>query len=432
MIYMRWLAKRMASLFSMHRVLIPLMIVLVSCGMSILGLVMNQGQAVEESIADYSDTYGRKTYYFTNEGLSDMTYYQYLEDENVGLYHSILQFRNALLADSRISFFTLMNQPVEIYSQAVPEMFLDGYEEGNADSSVFDFEGRTLYLTKALQVSEAFFREMNIKAEKGREFQEPDYIYKQGEKIPVIIGSGYEDVFQIGDVIGCNYLFEDVSLEVIGILQKDAFFYDSMNGDFKSCERYLLMPALQSADDDFFGKVMLLQQMKGILISDLGYPQTKELFDGLLYEFGIKQSGIYMSDPAATISAANLLNTYSSMTQEVSKQFQMIVALLLLFVVLSIASVLCGFIRERKYEYGIQMLCGAKPIQILGDMLLLDFVILLSGWMIAGGVLLINFCSKGSILATFLVTVLLAVLIAAVLFGYLYRMDVGEIIGGNE
>ncbi len=430
--YFKFMLKSMTQLIKEHKLLVFLMIVLISCSLSILGLILNQGDYVEESLVDYSNTYGVKTYYFTNEGMTDLIYFEYLEDNNVKIYEKIMKFRHSLLDNQQVSFFNLINQPIEIYKREIPDIFLYDYESGDAESSIFEFEGKTCYMTKALQVSEGFFDEFNINLEDGQYFDNNSYVYQYGKEIPVLMGNSYKDYFQVGDIIECNYLFEDVSLVVIGFLQDDAFYYDCVKESFVSCERYIIMPALESKEINYFSKIMLLQQMEGMIVSDLGYPQTKQVFEKMIVQEEVGELGIYLRDPEVTMQAERLLSSYSSMTEEVSEQFYIIVCIILVFVVISISTLMCGFIREKSKEYGIKILCGAKLIQIAGDILLLDIVILLLGSVIALFILAVNSCTLKSILIVLVISVVLCGVIAIKLICYLYKMDISEIVGGKE
>ena len=193
-----------------------------------------------------------------------------------------------------------------------------------------------------------------------------------------MLGDEYAGTFQLGDIITCNYLSADVSLEVVGFLEEDTFFYDETDKEFKSCGRYIVLPAFSSNETEYFDKIRLLTQVGGMIISDLGYPEVKKIFDEIQQEAGVDELNMYMEDPAAASETEDLLETYSAMTEEVLKQFKIILGILFIFVAISITTIMCGFIREKNYEYGIQLLCGARPIQVFGDIFLLCFGTLLA------------------------------------------------------
>lgn len=372
------------------------------------------------------------TYYFTIDGMSDIQYYEYVDDNNVEIYKKFKNFYEKLIKENRFLFMSIVEQPVEIYGTVISDIFLDGYEDGNAEASIFDMEGENWYRTKSLQVSDEFFSHFHIQIAKGSGFEEKNYMYHKGNEIPVLLGSEYNGEFQIGDKIKCNYLFEDVVLEVTGILEEEQFFYDEMDKEFKSCGRYMILPAFSSSDSEYSDKIRLLLQIGGVIASDLGYPEVEKIFYELVKEADVEEYNMYLEDPEMANRTTDLFQQYSSMTEEVLKQFKIIAGILVFFVIISLSSVLCGFIREKKREYGIQLLCGAQPVQILGDIFLLNILIIMTGSFFTAAFLLCNHYSEKNIVIILLIGFVICIIVSINLFFYLLKMNISEIIGGKE
>ena len=432
MLYIQFILKSMYRTIQKNRLLIFLMIVLVTLSFSVLGFAFKQGKTVEENIADYSDTYGAMTYYFTIDGMSDIQYYQYVDDNNIEIYNKLKNFYDKLIKEKKFLFMSIVEQPVEIYGTVISDIFLEGYEDGEAESSIFDMEGQDWYRTKSLQVSDEFFYHFNIQIAKGNGFEEKNYVYHKGDEIPVVLGSEYDGIFQIGDKITCNYLFEDVVLKVTGILKKEQFFYDEMEKEFKSCGRYMILPAFTSSDSEYFDKIRQLLQIGGVIVSDSGYPEVEKVFYELEKEAGVEKYGMYLEDPEMAKRTTDLFQEYSSMTEEVLKQFKIIAGILLFFVIISLSSVLCGFIREKNREYGIQLLCGAQPVQILADIFLLNILIIMTGSFFTVVFFLCNQYSGKNIVIILLTGLAISIIVSINLFVYLLKVNISEIIGGKE
>lgn len=432
MLYIQFILKGMLRTVKRNQLLVFLMIILVAFSFSVLGFAFEQGKTVEENVADYSDTYGTTTYYFTIDGMTDIQYYEYVDDDNVEIYKKLSNFFEKLTKEKRFLFISIAEQPVEIYDTVIPDIFLDGYEDGNAEGSIFDMEGQDWYRTKSLQVSDKFFSQFQIQIASGSGFEEKNYIYHKGNEIPVLLGSEYGGEFQIGDEIKCNYLSEDVVLKVTGILKEEQFFYDEMDKEFKSCGRYIILPALSSSDSSYFDKIRLLLQIGGVIVSDLGYPEVEKIFRELEKEAGVEKYNMYLEDPEMANITTDLFQQYSSMTEEVLKQFKVIAGILLFFVIISISSVLCGFIREKNKEYGIQLLCGARPVQILGDIFLLNILIIMTGSFLTAMFFLYNDYSGKNIAIILLTGLAISIIVSVNLFLYLLKMNISEIIGGKE
>lgn len=141
---------------------------------------------------------------------------------------------------------------------------------------------------------------------------------------------------------------------------------------------------------------------------------------------------MYLEDPEMAKRTTNLFQQYSSMTEEVLKQFKVIAGILLFFVVISLSSVLCGFIREKNREYGIQLLCGARPVQILGDIFLLNILIIMTGSFFTAVFLLCNHYSGSNIVIILLTGFAICIIVSINLFIHLLKMNISEIIGGKE
>lgn len=430
--YFNYSVKNAFRTIKNKKLLTFLMIILITCSLSTFGVLISQGKNINQKTTDYSDTYGKQTYYFTADGMTDLQYYEYVSDNVTDGYDKLLFFHQLLLKEKRIKYIDLIEQPVEIYGTEISDIFLDGYETGEAEYSIFDMDGENWYRTKSLQVSESFFNHFKIKTAFGRKFMEEDYLYQKEKKIPVIIGNEYKKYFQIGDSIHCNYLSDDITLEIVGILDSEQFFYDENEKEFKSCDRYIILPSMSSETVQYSDKIRLLLQLNGTIVSDLGYPKIKEIYEELIKESHIEEYKMYLEDPELAKETINLFEEYSSMTKEVSKQFKIIITILIIFVIISISNVLCGWMNDKKREYGIYLLCGAKNIQIMGYILFLNFFILFTGT--AGSLLFLNIYKypQSSMILVMLMSSLICFLIMINLYINFTKMDISEVIGGKE
>lgn len=60
--------------------------------------------------------------------------------------------------------------------------------------------------------------DMKLQVESGRLFNKSDYVFKSEKPIPVILGSKFQDYFQINDQFEMEYLFAKYTFQVIGFL----------------------------------------------------------------------------------------------------------------------------------------------------------------------------------------------------------------------
>lgn len=430
--YILFTLSNIYRLLTRHKVLIWSMILLLSGGLYLLGQINGQNHILNENAEKYAETYGANTYYLTREFLSDNDYYLYLEDNNTSDYQRLLHFRNNLLENTAWDYTILVEQPVDIMGIQISEEFLYGYEDGYASSSVFTYNESTYYTTKTLQVSEKFFPVFSIELSDGNFFTVNDYEYAKETVVPVLLGSSYKKLFSIGDVFTGNYMSETMTFEVAGFLKENSFFFSTFSNSFVSCERYIIMPALHTETAEYFSKIMLLQQMGGILVSDMGYPETRDQYNALLEEAGLDKWEMGIADPDRFNQIGLQLETYQSMTDEVLGQFDLILIIVLCFIIISQIFIICGFIREQHREYGIYMLCGATFGQIAATILGVVCIILLTGDMIAALLLHYAGISLNTIGMLQLVVVGMGVVLISIPLLYLRKMNVSDIIGGRE
>lgn len=420
-----------------HSFLTTLMVLLMTLSLVLLCTTFYQNNQIEENVQKYDETFGNKTYYFMYEALDDTKYYQYLEEDNVDDYKKMLTFNKSLSDEDDFTFVSINSQPIDVYRTNIPDIFLDSYEEGEAENSVFQMDDKTCFSTKTIQVSEVFFEEFDINVSEGVGFDKDDYIYSKDKNIPILLGSAYKDVFSIGETFSCNYLFEDVNCEVIGFVDENSFFYENDDEEFISCERYIIMPAMYTETDapSEFDKLMLLQHTYGIITSDKGHEFVSETFDNILINSGLSNGDVYITSSydRSTQALNNKVETYSAMTTEVSEHFKFILILLVVFTALSITISLCGFVREQHYNYGVYILCGSSFRDISINISLLTGAIILLSTVLATIILFIfSDIYLLGLIVVWLISLVIWLFITFVTIIYLRKMSLQDIIGGKE
>lgn len=139
-------------------------------------------------------------------------------------------------------YYEINRQYLEISNFTSGEIFLHGYEYGDAKEAV----NEGISNVKAFQLSHNCFTRFDIKTSTGRGFLSQDYHYKEGASLPILLGDSYRGFFQIGDKITANYIFKEFDLEVVGFLSPNACI--QMWGQTESLDNYMIMPSFSSAD----------------------------------------------------------------------------------------------------------------------------------------------------------------------------------------
>ena len=411
-----------------------IMIVLVSISFYLLGVSLMSKSRTNEAKDSFEETYGNQTIYYTGEFLTDEAFYHYREEDNTAELDQFKIFMSKLENCDDFSFISLMNQPIQIVETKIPEVFLDNYETGMSGSSVSTFNGETLYTTKSLSVTQSFFDSFSIKIEEGRGFSKEDYLYDLNQKtdIPVILGHEYKSVFNIGDRFDAYFLGDPFHFVVVGMMDDEAFFYDRNSSNMVSCNRYIILPAFYTNSYDDFSKIMTMQRTHGIIFSSIGYKETTDIFKQYQDEVGLSYWDLYCSYPEGNEESTNIFQMYSAMTSEVSKQFRIIVILIMLFGSVSIITMICSMLRENRTNFGIELLCGSSLKRISAQAFLMISSVILTGDILALPMILLGNIGIKAFLIVQLMAILISVVSGSICAIYAKKMDLSSIIGGKE
>lgn len=333
------------------------------------------------------------------------------------------------MAEKQFSYIVAMGQPIDIIDCSMPKELIYGYEEGQADNAVrTDENGRLYTVVNSYQVSEPFFSEFQLRAQEGRLLEGADFADVKAETLPVVAGSGYRADFSLGDTLKCNYLGREFTLQIVGFLEKDASF--SRGGMPEYCDRYLILPQLhpQPEKPTEFNKKRLSQQASGFIVTDQSFEAVQAIVSAHLQAAGLPDF-IHLNDPTATSSE---LADLSAMTQEVSDQFNALLMILTVFVILCISITVNGFIREKHYEYGVFLLNGARWSDLVWDVAAVVGAVVLGGDILATLCLWLSHQSWQAILYMQGLALLIGAAACVVPLSHVHRMDISDLIGGKE
>ena len=235
----------------------------------------------------------------TGENLSDEQY-QELMDEGGSIWSERLKtFLLKLRETDEFAFFSIVDQPIYIYDKEFPEEFLDGYEDPTWDHlehSLFSLDGRDMAFVKAIQVSEKFFSEYDIRPTAGESFEVEDYNYDlETNMVPVLMGSEYTKYYKVGDSLTGEFLTDDTTYIVKGFFEKGTKYWDG--NVFKSLDRLMVLPAFITEDSLPFAKPHLLQQAQGMIITDKTFDEVQTIYEGFLADAGLAEWDINVFKP---------------------------------------------------------------------------------------------------------------------------------------
>lgn len=368
-----------------------------------------------------------KQYYRLHECLDDTMYSIYMSEESNSLYDDLFQTLTEIRNSDNYAYLFVTCQPISIYGENIKNEMLYGFEEGTSNEVIDD-----IYAVKSLQVSQNVFQEFNMKFAEGACWNEDEISYSDVE-IPIVVGYEYREIFEIGDVIQGTYLFKDGNYRVVGILPEDATISDGES--FYNCNRYIILPSIQETtiennptDTD---KARLLQQLTGVVVSDIGYASiVEEITDIVKRNNLIYSQDIILTD--VSNNGENILDTYSAMTDELLMQFVIILILFVVYTVLSMTLTINGLMQDYQYEFSVFLLSGAKISDVAFIAHCTIFIVIGIGDLFAISILLLQNTDMIVLGFVFLVSVLMHIISCIYPISKLRKIDIYTVIGGKE
>lgn len=393
--------------------------------LSLIGIVSDQYDQTKDHIEQYQNNILSKQYYQMSEHFDDSFFISFMENDYK--FKNLVAFKNEM--DREFNYVIATEQPISIREVAIPEVCLDGYESGNADHAIAaDQDGVQFSAVKSLQVSPNFFDEFNIKPQQGQLWNDVDFKYVKGQTVPIVLGAGYSDFFNIGDTFEGDYLDESISFRVTAILPANASW--SAGGSIQYMDRYMILPSftVDENDTDSSSKKRLLQQLCGMIISDdpVAAVTQKAAEIAASHDIPFHSNGIRILDPNEKV---DVMAMYSTMTEGVKEQFALLLLVLILFVIFSLSITVNGFIRSHHYEFGVKLLNGASISDIAVQILMILILIMGTSAVISSLILLLNGTFSWYLC---LIPIFIVLISAPFPIFHIRSIDINTIIGGRE
>jgi hypothetical protein len=210
--------------------------------------IFNYLQA-DEFRREYEESYGNKVFYKVSLPPSSAVFMRVFGNENRA---NIINAFELLKSDPMFEYRYRVPNPIEFYDFDNPDFgagdfprfkdeFLQGYEQGRTEFSLQDD-----YISlKGLYADRLLINEPNFNIAYGRWFKEEEFFVHDPNDVflPVILGAGYTQLYEIGDVIENAQIGAEAStsLNVIGFLAPGSWFYDN-NNERQLLDRYMVIP----------------------------------------------------------------------------------------------------------------------------------------------------------------------------------------------
>ncbi len=153
-----------------------------------------------------------------------------------------LQHEDNPLKIDLTTFFHLYNdlqnfEYLEIYNQP-----LDVFQNGRKHFDSYTNElSENPDCVDCLQISKNVVEKYKLKIDIGRMWKDTEFVLED-HCIPVILGNGYSGIYEIGDMLEAEYLYDSYDFSVIGFFEKNSVIYTERFG-FMNVDQSIVMPS---------------------------------------------------------------------------------------------------------------------------------------------------------------------------------------------
>lgn len=250
-------------------------------------------------------------------------------------------------------------------------------------SESYDFSSINL---ASYQMDRLGFEYFNFKMYDGRSFSDDDYILESElDKLPIILGYNYKDIFNIGEKIKYIYAGKDMEGEVIGILEKNSAIFNDNKYSMPLDNRIILPLAdfkyiAKDGEEEFNQSIVYSDMLSANIIASINSSNidiTRKIYDLCnRYDF-------MKYDPSITAST-NGLDMFKGESEQAVKIMFIMLVVMTTFCIFTFIMNMHNKIEKNMRRYLIQILQGASIKHIMVTYLLETFIVILLSLGISG------------------------------------------------
>lgn len=262
--------------------------------------------------------YKDKAIYQLIDGYYDPDEFTAFRDEPNAL-NILKNYYHALMNAASFQYLAMFNQSITINDMngVFPE-----------ERTIVNNDTGQLKKAEAFQLNEQACKYFELNVIEGRTFQQSDFD-DNGNVMPVLMGSSYMNIFEVGDRLPATYYEKEVELEIIGFLRENTMIYYNGNYEFY-LDQYIILPyihydAPETEFDEWFQEVVYFAMINGYISIPAGDAFAQDMMIEL--EAIAEKTGFYNY---VFIGSNPHLQQYRGMINILNKNYDLILSLLIL------------------------------------------------------------------------------------------------------
>ncbi|MFD1988880.1 hypothetical protein ACFSGI_02685 [Paenibacillus nicotianae] len=148
-------------------------------------------------------------------------------------------YYHELINTNDFEYLAIFDQSIVLKGKQSLKQFTEGYENG---SEIREMTRDNNFYTevKSIQINSKAIDYFKLKATKGTLWTKKDFDMPN-KVMPIIMGSSYSKIFDVGQTIEIEYYNENIQAKVIGFLEKNSRIYYQTSPEFY-LDNYILVP----------------------------------------------------------------------------------------------------------------------------------------------------------------------------------------------
>ncbi|WP_317914116.1 hypothetical protein [Carnobacterium maltaromaticum] len=335
--------------FKKNIVWISLKVLMLSVFFSLIYIIISFSFSTKDAInQNYSNEKDKNLYSLIDTFTDPEKFTEFRESKNS--LNELANFYNYLNTNNKVLLVSSFEQPIPISDFKGDITFqtnygtqletYGSYKDTESDMDLFD--------VKSIQMNKNTFNFYNLRIDSGKGIEWENVNYNS-DKIPVILGNKYENIYQLGDVIQGDFYSKKMDFEVIGFLEKNSsLFYKNEINHF--IDNYLIIPypnsiGMPTDQNQYFSGILYFAMLNGDIVADKNMSNTKIIDE--LTKISDK-SNFY---DYTLIGLPTYLTQFNLIRNTIVKNLNLIyyMALLLLFVISTINIVINKELLNRRF-----------------------------------------------------------------------------------
>lgn len=178
------------------------------------------------------------------------------------------EFYNKLNNEENFEYLSIKEHYISVNSDIIPDESKIVYS--NNEYQFEKIEDKEYTMVKSIQMNRKSYDFFDLKVSEGRVWNNSDFKYNG--YIPILLGSNYKKIFNIGDKIEIGYFGTKFNAEIIGFIKEDSSVLG--NGNIQMyLNEYILLPHINFEDPSDsvsrdFQEVVYFMMLEGYIVTE--------------------------------------------------------------------------------------------------------------------------------------------------------------------